>query len=121
VRHFWREADWQDCRGWLDASELTVRVDGRAFTMASSVETIPGAGLAATLQTRQGSDYPAVVSRSDQTLSHGSVTCFTRRNTGGADLACPGWQEKAVAIAGLQCEGRRRCPKLKEWLEVACM
>jgi exodeoxyribonuclease V alpha subunit len=102
----------------IDASELTVRFDGRAVTYGfGDLDTLVPA-YAATIHKSQGSEYPAVVipiMTQHYTMLQRNLlyTGVTR----GKRLVVLVGQKKAIAVRNVS--GRRRWSKLKEWLEPA--
>jgi len=100
-----------------DASELTVRFDGREVTYGwGELDNLVPA-YACTIDKSQGSDYPAVVipllTQHYAMLQRNLVyTGITR----GKQLVVLVGQKKALAMAVKNHLGRRRYTKLVEWL-----
>jgi exodeoxyribonuclease V alpha subunit len=103
----------------IDASELTVRFDGRAVTYGfGDLDTLVPA-YAATIHKSQGSEYPAVViPMMTQQYTMLQRNLLYTGVTRGKLVVLVG-QKKAIAIAVRNVSGRRRWSKLKEWLEAA--
>jgi exodeoxyribonuclease V alpha subunit len=100
-----------------DASEITVRFDGRSVTYGLGELDMLVPAYAATIHKSQGSEYPAVIipvltqhyPMLQRNLLYTGVTRDKR-------LVVLVGQTKAIAIAVRNVSGRQRWSKLKEWL-----
>ena len=100
-----------------DASELTVRFDGREVTFGWGELDHLVPAYACTIHKSQGSEYPAVVI--PLLMQHYTMLQRNLIYTGitrGKQLVVLVGQKKALAMAVRNHLGRRRCTKLAEWL-----
>lgn len=103
-----------------ESAELTASFDGRivAFGFGELDSLVPA--YAATIHKSQGSEYPAVVipvlTQHYAMLQRNLIyTGITR----GKKLVVLVGQKKAVGMAVRNASGRKRCSKLREWLQQA--
>jgi exodeoxyribonuclease V alpha subunit len=101
----------------VEASELTVRFDGRSVTYGFGELDMLIPAYATTIHKSQGSEYPAVVI--PVMTQHYPMLQRNLLYTGvtrGKRLVVLVGQKRAVAMAVRNVSGRRRWSKLAEWL-----
>jgi exodeoxyribonuclease V alpha subunit len=101
----------------VEASELTVRFDGRSVTYGFGELDMLIPAYATTIHKSQGSEYPAVVI--PVMTQHYPMLQRNLLYTGvtrGKRLVVLVGQKRAVAMAVRNVSGRRRWSKLQEWL-----
>jgi exodeoxyribonuclease V alpha subunit len=96
-----------------DDGELTASFEGRTISYRFGELDMLVLAYAATIHKSQGSEYPAVVTQHYPMLQRNLLYTGVTR---GKKLVVLVGQKKAVAIAVRNVSGRRRWPKLSEWL-----